>query len=87
MSSSPRAVEERITREGEKSSNMKEETWQELDEKVLTAIQFCLSDEVLDEFSMKNSILVVGVTSRSLSEEVVGESVDSKAASLSSLHA
>ena len=32
---------------------MKEETWQELNEKALTAIQFCLTDEVLDEFSME----------------------------------
>ena len=30
---------------------MKEATWQELDKKALTAIQFCLTDEVLDEFS------------------------------------
>jgi len=36
--------------------NLKEETWQEfetlqeLDEKALTAIQFCLVVEVLDEF-------------------------------------
>jgi len=35
-----------------KPQDMKEETWQELDEKVLIAIQFCLEDEVLDEFSM-----------------------------------
>ena len=32
---------------------MKEETWQELDEKALTAIQLCLADEVLDEFYME----------------------------------
>ena len=36
-----------------KSQDMKEETWQELDEKVLTSIQLCLADEVLDEFSME----------------------------------
>jgi len=33
-----------------KPENMKEETWQELNEKSLTAIQFCLADEVMDEF-------------------------------------
>ena len=55
---------------------MKEETWQELDEKALTGIQLYLADEVLDEFSMENH--AVGSTSRPLSEEVVGESVDSE---------
>ena len=30
---------------------MKEEIWQELDEKAMMAIQLCLADEVLDEFS------------------------------------
>jgi len=30
-----------------KPQDMKEETWQELDEKALTAIQLCLTDEVL----------------------------------------
>jgi len=30
---------------------MKKETWQELDEKAFMAIQFCLEDGVLDEFS------------------------------------
>jgi len=34
---------------------MKKETWQKLDEKVLTAIQFCLTDEVLNEFSSKKT--------------------------------
>ena len=34
---------------------MKEETWQELDDKALTAIQLCLADEVLDEFSMEKT--------------------------------
>jgi len=34
---------------------MKEKTWQELDEKALTAIQLCLADEVLDEFSIKKT--------------------------------
>ena len=33
---------------------MKKETWQELDEKALTAIQ-CLVDEVLDEFSIEKT--------------------------------
>ena len=33
-----------------KHQDMKEETWQELDKKTLTAIQLCLADEVLDEF-------------------------------------
>ena len=40
-----------------KSENMKEETWQELDEKALTAIQICLADEVLDEFSSEKTSL------------------------------
>ena len=35
---------------------MKEETWQELDEKALTAIQLYLADEVLDEFSTEKII-------------------------------
>ena len=35
---------------------MKEETWQELDEKALTAIQFFLADEVLDEFSIEKTV-------------------------------
>ena len=34
-----------------KPQDMKEETLKELDEKALTAIQFCLVDKVLDEFS------------------------------------
>ena len=38
-----------------KSQDMKEETWQELDEKVLIVIQFYLTDEVLDEFSIKKT--------------------------------
>ena len=36
--------------EEKRVENMKEETSQEVDEKVLTTIQFCLADEVLDEF-------------------------------------
>ena len=39
----------------EKSQDMKEETWQEFDEKILTAIQFYLANEVLDEFSIKKT--------------------------------
>jgi len=38
-----------------KSEDMKEETWQELDEKALTAIQLWLADEVLDEFSTEKT--------------------------------
>jgi len=64
-----------------KPQDMKEETYQELDEKVLTTIQLCLTDEVLDKFSMEKT------TSEPLSEEVIGESVDSEVASLSSPHA
>ena len=39
-----------------KPQDMKEETWQEWDEKALTTIQLCLADEVLDEFSMEKTI-------------------------------
>jgi len=52
----------------------------------LTTIQLCLADKVLDEFSMDN-ILFLGASSGSLSEEVIGESTDSEAMSLSSPHA
>jgi len=38
-----------------KPSEMKEETWAELDEKALTTIQLCLADEVLDEFSSEKT--------------------------------
>jgi len=38
-----------------KPQDMKEETWQELDEKVSTAIQLCLADEVLDESSTEKT--------------------------------
>ena len=38
-----------------KPQDMKKETWQELDEKALMAIQLCLEDKVLDEFSMKKT--------------------------------
>jgi len=34
-----------------KLENIKEKTWQELDEKALMAIQLCFADKVLDEFS------------------------------------
>ena len=39
-----------------KPQDMKEETWQELDEKALTAIQFYLAEEVLDEFSLEKIV-------------------------------
>ena len=35
---------------------MKEETWQQLDEKAFTTIQLCLMDEVLDEFSTEKIV-------------------------------
>ena len=38
-----------------KPQDMKKETWQELDEKILTAIQFYLANKVLDEFSTKKT--------------------------------
>ena len=38
-----------------KPQDMKEETWQKLDEKALMAIQLCLADEVLDEFSTEKT--------------------------------
>jgi len=38
-----------------KPQDMKEKTWQELDEKALTAIQLCLVDEVLNEFSTEKT--------------------------------
>jgi len=34
---------------------MKEEAWQELDEKALMAIQLCLAYEVLNEFSTEKT--------------------------------
>ena len=51
----PERVEENTTQEGEKIQDMNEKTLQELEEKILTAIQFCLTDEVLDEFSMEKT--------------------------------
>ena len=39
-----------------KPQDMKEETWQKLDEKALTAIQAYLADEVLDEFSAEKTV-------------------------------
>jgi len=39
----------------EKPQDMKEETWQELNEKVLMAIQLCLADKVLDELSTEKT--------------------------------
>ena len=44
-----------LLRREKKCQDMKEETWQELDEKALTTIHICLADEVLDEFSMKKT--------------------------------
>ena len=38
-----------------KFQDMKEETWQKLDEKALTIIQVYLADEVLNEFSMEKT--------------------------------
>ena len=45
------SADERYPYPKQEPQDMKEETWQELDEKVLTAIQLYLADEVLDEFS------------------------------------
>ena len=44
-----------LLRREKKPQDMKEETWQELNEKALTAIQLCLADEVLDEFSTEKT--------------------------------
>jgi len=38
-----------------KPKDMKKETWQELDEKALTAMQLFLEDKVLDEFSTEKT--------------------------------
>jgi len=71
-----------------KPQDMKEETWQKLDEKALMAIQLCLADEVLDEFFFEeNNILTVGAILGSLSKEVVGKYIDSETVSFSSPHA
>ena len=40
--------------------DMKEETWQELDEKALTTIQFCLAHKVLVKFSMEKQASSLG---------------------------
>ena len=40
---------------GKKPQGMREETWEELNEKALTVIQLCLVDEVLDEFSIEKT--------------------------------
>ena len=68
-----------------KPQDMKEETWQELDEKALTAIQLCLVDEVLDEFSLEKTAFSLW-DSGPLPEEVITESVDSEAVSIFSPH-
>jgi len=39
-----------------KPQDMKEKTWQVLDEKALTAIQLCLENKVLDEFSTEKTV-------------------------------
>jgi len=44
-----------LLRGEKKPLDMKEEIWQELDEKALTAIQLYLADEVLDELSMEKT--------------------------------
>ena len=46
-------VKKALLEREKKPQDLKKETWQELDEKALTAIQLCLTDEVLDEFSME----------------------------------
>ena len=46
-------LKKELLRKEKKPQDMKEEFWQELDEKALTAIQLCLVDEVLDKFSME----------------------------------
>ena len=38
-----------------KPSDMKDDAWVEMDERALTAIQLCLADEVLDEFSSEKT--------------------------------
>ena len=44
-----------LLRREKKPQDMKEETWKELDEKPLTAIQLFLADEVLNKFSMEKT--------------------------------
>lgn len=40
-----------------KTSNMTDEQWEELDEKALSALQLCLSKDVLREVIHKTSVL------------------------------
>ena len=40
----------------QKPQDMKKETWQELDEKALTAIQLYLANKVLDKFSTDKTV-------------------------------
>ena len=44
-----------LLRREKKPQDMQEETWQELDKKTLTCIQFYLADKVLDEFSTEKT--------------------------------
>ena len=45
-----------LLRREKKPEDIKEENWQELNEKTLTAIQLCLMDEVLDESSTEKTM-------------------------------
>ena len=51
----PSRLKKVLLEKEKKPQDMKEETWQELNQKVLTAIQFCLADEMLDEFSIEKT--------------------------------
>jgi len=44
-----------LLRREKNPQDIKKETWQELDEKASTAIQFCLADKALDEFSTEKT--------------------------------
>jgi len=77
-----------LGKEKKNPENINEETSQDLDEKALMTIQLLLHGRSIGcIFFGENNILAVGATSESLSEEVVGISVDSKASSFSSPHA
>ena len=59
MSFLPRVSWRKHCSEGRKKpQDMKEETWQELNDKALTVIKLCLTDEVLDEFSLEKTSLL-----------------------------
>ena len=49
----PSGLKKALLGREKKAQDIKKETWQDLDEKALTTIQFCLADEVLDDFSTK----------------------------------